>query len=282
MPDRHGAAFAAMNFVDLSLYESGWEACKPLHVYGPAYRNHFLFHYILQGRGKLVSTNENGATSTYSLEAGQGFLIWPRQHNTYQADEHDPWVYTWVEFDGLKAREIITQSGLTFNYPVYTSQNSQAREELKNSMLFLAQNQGLPHLQQVGHLYLLMDALLNSSSHKRKVAGENLKDFYVREVLNYIENHYQAPITVEDIARYCSLNRSYVGKIFKAALGTSLQEFLMHYRLGKACEMLKITSHPIKDVSAMVGYPNQLHFSRVFKNAYGVSPRAWREANRLR
>ena len=46
--------------------------------------------------------------------------------------------------------------------------------------------------------------------------------------------------------------------------------------MSKAGELLKLTSLSIGDIGNAVGYPNQLHFSRAFKNTYGVSPRAWR------
>ena len=49
----------------------------------------------------------------------------------------------------------------------------------------------------------------------------------------------------------------------------------------KAAELLKITSLSIADIGNAVGYPNQLHFSRAFKNVYGVSPRNWRNENKI-
>lgn len=46
--------------------------------------------------------------------------------------------------------------------------------------------------------------------------------------------------------------------------------------MTKAAELLKLTNLSISDISNAVGYPNQLHFSRAFKNVYGVPPRQWR------
>ena len=56
----------------------------------------------------------------------------------------------------------------------------------------------------------------------------------------------------------------------------------MNYRMVKATELLKLTGFSIGDIANAVGYPNQLHFSRAFKNVYGVSPREWRNKNRVR
>lgn len=62
-------------------------------------------------------------------------------------------------------------------------------------------------------------------------------------------------------------------------MGKTPQEFLISYRMTKAAELLKLTAFPIADIGNAVGYPNQLHFSRAFKNVYGISPRQWRNEN---
>jgi AraC-like DNA-binding protein len=84
---------------------------------------------------------------------------------------------------------------------------------------------------------------------------------------------------VEDIAAVCGLNRSYFGKIFKEIIGKTPQQFLLTYRMTKAKELLKLTKLSISDISSAVGYENQLHFSRAFKNIYGIPPRQWRNEN---
>ena len=115
-----------------------------------------------------------------------------------------------------------------------------------------------------------------------KISTEGrLRDFYVKEALSYIEQNFQNDISVEGIAEFCGLNRSYFGRIFKEAVGRSPKEFLMNYRMIKAAELLKLTGLTIGDIGNAVGYPNQLHFSRAFKNTYGMSPREWRNKNRV-
>ena len=43
------SVFPNERFVDLGLYQYGWEQCTPLHSYGPYVRNHYLFHYVISG-----------------------------------------------------------------------------------------------------------------------------------------------------------------------------------------------------------------------------------------
>ena len=84
-----------------------------------------------------------------------------------------------------------------------------------------------------------------------------------------------------DIAAFCNLNRSYLGKIFRESMNQTLQQFLIYYRMNRATELLKFTEMSVNEVGRLVGYPNQLHFSRAFKNVFGISPNSWRKENKL-
>ena len=78
MKDLIFSVFPSENFVDLGLYQFGWERCKPAHSFCPAARNHYLFHYIMSGTGRLITTDENGQTQSFSIKSRQGFMIFPK------------------------------------------------------------------------------------------------------------------------------------------------------------------------------------------------------------
>ena len=97
MKDLLFSVFPNENFIDLSLYQFGWERCKPSHAFGPAARNHYLFHYVISGTGVLNADDAEGVTHTYSIKSGQGFMIFPDQITMYIADKTLTWVYVWIE-----------------------------------------------------------------------------------------------------------------------------------------------------------------------------------------
>lgn len=268
--------FPSENFIDLGLYQYGWEQCDPAHSFGPAARNHYLFHYVLSGTGILTAHNSKKDSVTYKIKTGQGFMIFPHQICTYVADQELPWEYTWLEFDGLKAKELISSCGLSIDLPVYRPRHKGIAQQMRDEMLYIAKHSQESPFHLIGHTYLFLDYLTRSTSSPLQNQGSRMSDFYVKEALAFIEQNFQNDISVEDIASFCNLNRSYFGKIFRNAVGKSPQEFLISYRMSKAGELLKLTSLSISDIGNAVGYPNQLHFSRAFKNAYGVSPRNWR------
>lgn len=272
--------FRNVNYVDLILYQFGSENCEPLHTFGPGIKNHYLFHYVISGRGKLYPVDKNtGDCPAYQITEGEGFLITPNTVNTYEADQKHPWTYIWVEFDGLKAKKFLDSIGLSAENPVFHPRTYTPDNEIKEHLTYLVSHPNGNDMELIGHLYLFLNALLENSSAVVTPRSGTLKEFYVREAVNFIEQNYAKNIMPEDVAQWCNLNRSYLGKIFKEIMNSTIQDFLIKYRLNKACEMMRNKNMMLKDVANAAGYPNQFYFSKMFKKEYHMTPREWKNKN---
>ena len=268
--------FRDERFIDLNLYQFGWERTGPAHSYGPHARNHYLFHYIIAGRGVLLANDKE-----YEVGPGHGFLVVPGQITTYRSDQADPWEYTWLEFDGLRAHESLHLAGVGGSQPIYTARSAAAGRRLQDEMLYIVNHSDASPIHLIAHGYLFLDQLVQSSADRHSPNEHRLRDFYIKEALTFIEQNFQRDISIEQIAAVCGLNRSYFGKVFRDAVGESPQAYLLHYRMARAAQLLKETRLPIGEIAAQVNYPNQLHFSRAFKNVHGVSPREYRQTHFL-
>lgn len=266
--------FRDERFIDLNLYQFGWERTEPLHSYGPHARNHYLFHYVISGKGTLFANEQ-----VYEITGGHGFLIVPGQITTYRADEREPWEYTWIEFDGLRAQESLRLAGISGKEPIFTPANQEAGEKLCQQMLYIVNNGTAEPTHLIGHGFLFLSQLVESSAHQRTQNVRRLRDFYIKEALTFIEDNYHRDVSVEEIAAFCGLNRSYFGKVFRETMGESPQTFLLHYRMAKAAQLLKETRLSVGEIAQQVSYDNQLHFSRAFKNVHGISPREYRQTH---
>ena len=255
-----------------AFYQYGWERCTPAHQFGPAARTHYLFHYVISGTGLLMAQDQKGETRNYSIKSGQGFLLYLGQISTYIADKTNPWEYAWLEFDGLRVKEALDIAGFSKDQPIYHAVSKEYREIMMNEMLYIANHPDEPPFHLIGHSYLFLDALIRSTSSTRMIKTGKMSDYYIKEAINFVEQNFPYDISIEDIAACCGINRSYLGKIFHDSIGKTPQEFLIHYRMSKATELLKMTKLSIADIGNAVGYPNQLHFSRAFKNVTGISP----------
>ncbi|MDE7244299.1 MAG: AraC family ligand binding domain-containing protein [Oscillospiraceae bacterium] len=173
-------------FIDLNLFQFGWEKCGPLHQWGPAIRNHYLFHYIISGKGRVEVSS-----GAYTVEAGQGFLLCPQQVSTYYADHDDPWTYTWVEFDGLRARECMTLAGLSKAQPIYTPGAGHGHNELEQCFMNLIDTAGQAPIRLVGLGMVLMDEIVQTSKARVSSSKDNrLREFYIKEALTFIDRNY--------------------------------------------------------------------------------------------
>ena len=272
--------FPNENFIDLGMFQCGREACTPCHSFGPVTRNHYLFHYVLSGTGTLMADDAKGITQTYSVRSGQGFLIFPEQITTYYADQHSPWEYSWIEFDGLRVKEALSLTDFSLNHPIYHPHSKDLQEQMVKEMNYIISHPKESSFHLLGHLYLFFDYFIQSAKSTRLTQSSKMSDYYIQEAIHYMEQNFQNDISIEEIATVCGINHSYLGKIFRNSIGRSPQEFLMNYRMVKATELLKLTTLSIADIGTAVGYGNPLHFSRAFKNIYGVSPREWRNEHK--
>ena len=271
--------FPNERFIDLGLYQFGMEQCSPSHSYGPAARNHFLFHYIISGTGTLYADDSTGTTKTYHLKSGEGFLIFPNQITTYIADKELPWEYVWIEFDGLRAKEAMDTAGFSLDRPIFHTKKRDMSQKMEEELVYIATHSDETIFNIIGHLYLFLDYFMRATVSTVVKGSTKLQDYYIKEAITYIEQNFQNDISVVDIANRLGINRSYFGKIFKQTLKQTPQEFLINYRMIKATELLRLTKMSIGDISKAVGYENQLHFSRAFKKIYNTSPREWRNIN---
>lgn len=99
----------------------------------------------------------------------------------------------------------------------------------------------------------------------------------VREVLDYIENHYSEDISLFTAAEHVHMNHVYLSRLFKKELGETFLENLTKYRLQKACELLSNSDYKIYEISSMVGIFDAGYFSQVFKKYYGLTPSEYRD-----
>ena len=103
-------------YVDLCLCFCGIEVCKSSHSFGPAIREHYIIHYILDGKG-IYKVGDK----VYNLEKNQGFLICPGDLTYYEADNDDPWTYIWVAFNGIKSEQYLKYANLSLEYLIFES-----------------------------------------------------------------------------------------------------------------------------------------------------------------
>jgi len=107
-------------------------------------------------------------------------------------------------------------------------------------------------------------------------------DVLVHQVQQHIDLHLDGPLRVSELADRFGLSERTLSRRFTAATGRGPQAYLQHARIQQAMRLLETASDPVDHVRRRVGYGDPAAFRRVFKEATGLSPGAYRDAYGLR
>lgn len=258
---------------DMNMYRCGIEDCKSGHSWGPAVRDHYIIHYVLGGKGSFTVGN-----TSYELSGNDGFLICPGTIVYYQADSTEPWSYGWVGFNGLKAAAYLKQAGLDAQNPVFRYEKDGFLRDCLMRMIDTKQLTKGKEIMLLGLLYEFVSQLVETADNKL-LGKNNSKEAYVRKAMDYISMNYSRKITIAEIARHIGLDRSYLYSLFQEFLNVSPQDYLISFRMERACELMQSASLSIGSIACSVGYEDPLLFSKVFKKFKGLPPSEYKRVH---
>ena len=106
------------------------------------------------------------------------------------------------------------------------------------------------------------------------IAAEELSHYRpeIQSILNYIHEHYDERITLQDLSAFACLNEAYLSRLFKMETKKTINSYINELRIYKAKELLKSPNIMVKEVAQLVGIKDQLYFNRVFKKFCGENP----------
>lgn len=96
-------------------------------------------------------------------------------------------------------------------------------------------------------------------------------------VLKYIEDTYKTG-TLEELSRITGQPHYFLSKLIKKNTGYTFKNLLQTKRLGQAAFLLSTTMLPVEDIITLVGYDNTSYFHRIFKEAYHMTPKTYRNS----
>lgn len=107
----------------------------------------------------------------------------------------------------------------------------------------------------------------------------NNDEYRVRTAIDYIDQHYMDPITLDDIAESIHISKSECSRVFKRVLDLSPIEYVVRFRIYTAAAILDnpAESPNISDLAISTGHNNISYFIKMFKRYMGVTPTEFRE-----
>jgi AraC-like DNA-binding protein len=233
-------------------------------------RRDYQLLYVAEGSAHFVIHGTN-----HTVSKGGVVLYKPNEPQNYDYKLLDkPDIY-WIHFTGRNVDQFLDQLELNEENPM-TLQNSDELPELFDKIITeLRMSRYLNAEMTEAYFRQLMITIsrINHIDDTTKQPYNSLFD----EVINHFNREYQSNINIAEYAANQHISCSWFIREFKKYTGYSPKQYITNLRIQHAKELLNNRYLSVNDVSALVGYENQLYFSRIFRKNTGMSPSEYRD-----
>lgn len=142
--------------------------------------------------------------------------------------------------------------------------------------------ESLPHPDNEASVVLQILHLLADRSEMTGVVPsvqEDSSENRMKKIDDFISCHLVNKFSLDEIATYSGMSRTYFCLFFKKHYGVSLTEFVNDKRIAAASSMLLQTDLAISDIAVQCGFPTVTYFNRMFRKQKGISPRTYRSGS---
>lgn len=112
------------------------------------------------------------------------------------------------------------------------------------------------------------------------VARLGISPAVLARVLAFIEAELARPLRVSDLAGVARLSPFHFARMFRHSVGQAPHAYITARRMAVARELLAATEQPIVEISRRVGFRTQAHFTGVFRDQVGMTPKRYRDQHR--
>jgi YesN/AraC family two-component response regulator len=97
-------------------------------------------------------------------------------------------------------------------------------------------------------------------------------DMALSSAIEYVEKNFQTKVSSSRAAALCGMSAFQFSRSFKETYGVTFQEYLLRFRIRRACGLLKNPSAQVADVAQLVGFNDSSYFCKIFKRYTSVAP----------
>ncbi len=230
----------------------------------------YEIHYFLQGEGKFKTGN-----TLFNITKGSLFLTAPfEEHSITSTNLDKPLTYYAVliktserdfDIDQLLQDEL--------NNSKYYNIGSNYRfffEEIREKGLSVNIN------LQKSAIHQFLSFLYQLSEEPKEISGIDRENIHIEKALMVMQNSIFTEINLDDLAGKLKLNNSYFIRLFKKKMKITPMKYYTRLKVEAAASMLISSNMHIYEIGERLNFYSEFHFSRVFKNFTGLSPKQYR------
>lgn len=135
---------------------------------------------------------------------------------------------------------------------------------------------GRMYSEALGHAVLGHILRGRLTAPEERGTGSGLSPRRLQLAQQYIEQHLDQRLAVEDVAAVTGLSTFHFTRVFKKATGKTPHQYVLERRIAVAQMSVGHTTRPLNEISAELGFRNASHFSAVFLEHTGMTPSEFR------
>jgi AraC-like DNA-binding protein len=246
---------------------------KKLATIRPNGRRDYQLLYVSEGTAHF-----NLEETRYDIGKGGAFLYQPGiPQDYYYMLQEKPDIY-WIHFTGKGVEQLLTSLDLIAGRPM----QFQAKEEFVELFEKIITELRMDRISntEMAEAYFRQLLILMARNYHTDEREKRGYHSMFDEVVDLIHHEYQKDINISSLADRYHISCCWFIREFKRYTGYSPKQYVTNLRLQNAKELLNNHSLSISNVANLVGYDNQLYFSRIFHKYTGMSPSEYRERDR--
>lgn len=237
---------------------------------------YFQWLHCCHGSGRAVIDGEE-----FLLDENSGILLYPEVPHEYYSSSKNPWYVSWITFGGYQLEKLIMTLGFQSSGAYNLHERTPLEEKISSAISIIHSSDTLKGLSGSSLIYSFLTDLYRYAHPQGRISTKN-QHSRLNPVISYIERNYDQAICIEDLAELINVTPQHFCLLFKKALHTRPFEYVNTFRINKSKRLL--VQHPevkINEIARSVGYSNESYFSNIFKKKEGLSPRQFRQMNRM-
>ncbi|MGI4791134.1 MAG: helix-turn-helix domain-containing protein [Janthinobacterium lividum] len=111
--------------------------------------------------------------------------------------------------------------------------------------------------------------------------ASSVQEATVAAAVRYLDEHFSEPLRVEQVAASVFLSPDRFTEVFARTMGRTPRDYIRHLRIERARALLTTTNSSISDIGQQSGFGEAAYFTRAFRAATGLTPRAYRSQEKV-
>lgn len=246
-------------------------------TYRPRGRVDFQIIYIAAGCGHFHFDAVDNETI---VPAGNIVIFRPKELQKYEYYGKDKTEVYWIHFTGSDVKNILRKYGFPDNERIFPVGTSMEYERIFKRIIIELQRCQDNYEEMLTLLLRHLMIIFQRELTREQVLKNEYLDHEMDTAVTYFNENYNRDINIEEYATSKGMSVSWFIRSFKKFTGSTPMQFIVALRVNNAQVLLETTNYSINEISKIVGYDNQLYFSRLFHKLKGFSPREYRKTRK--